>query len=138
MALPKLRIVRITAYNGEWVDGRFVTKDQLQRSDLINPAIKPSFIIHLSTGDRVLIGWTDKGQQRQFFIKEAEELPKADPYFEPSKWALKVIRMRGKRWIKILNTISIGMTKWFQGKNPVELVTVGEKICYVNPMRPMP
>jgi len=132
----KIRVVRMSVYDGEWIDGRFVTRERLKRSDLVNPTLKPSFIVYLSTGERILIGWTEKGQQRQFNIKDVE-------FFNPpddTKWALKVVRIRGGKWAKVLSVVNKGMAKWFQGGNPVELVTAAEKIVWVDPIlyRPVP
>lgn len=99
-------------YKGHWTDEGFVVDDKLLRKDLTDPAIKPSFIVSLTNGERILVGWTDKAAHRMFFIKEIEPKPgTADRY------KLKVIRMRGEMWRKTIKAVKKGMTRWFAGEN---------------------
>ena len=100
-------------YAGHWSDSDYVIERRLKRADLADPNIKPSFIVHLTNGERILVGWTDKEKQRLFYIKEFLALPSPTS----DKWMLKVVRMRGSIWRRTIKAVKKGMTKWFQNES---------------------
>ena len=113
-------VTGINPYEGEWVDGNFVLTRQLSRSDMVSPHVKPSFIVYLRDGKRVLLSWSPKGGRRQYHIKEVEPLAPAltadGSWSARIEWILKVVRMRGPKWYKTIEAINKGMVRWFQDK----------------------
>ena len=101
----------IHPYEGHWVNSEFVITRLLNRRDLVDPNIKPSFIVYFDNGERVLVGWTDKQKQRLFYVKELTPAPGTAT---DRRYTLKVIRMRGTIWKRLIKAVKRGMVKWFQ------------------------
>lgn len=108
----KIEATSVEPYEGHWTNSDFVITGRLTRKALTDPSIKPNFVVWLSNGERILVGWTDKQKQRLFFIKEFTSHATVSNRFN-----LKVVRMRGAIWRKTIKAVKRGMTKWFQGQD---------------------
>lgn len=116
----KVGIDKIDLYEGDWKDGDFVITRHLRRSDLTTPSIKPAFVVYLTSGDAILVGWTTKGATRLFFIKDFihDIIDNTNINSLPGfkSITLKIIRMRGSQWQKTTKIVKRGMAKWFQNE----------------------
>lgn len=117
----KGRVTGILPYEGKWIGKNFILIRVLQRSDLLSPNIRPSFLLHIDSGERLLLGWTPQGKQCQYYVKNAIpestiENVKGFIHITDTIWKLELSRTRGAKWHKITESIKKQMAAWFQGR----------------------